>query len=300
MELYDVALSFAGEQREYVREVADHLKSVGVNFFYDDFEKANLWGRDLAVHLDTVYRKDARYVVPFVSKAYAAKVWPQHEFKSALARAVGLKDRYILPVRFDDTELPGLRPTIGYLDARKLEPKEIAEKILEVLGKVRPKSGEKPKAAVSKPARVPRVAPPDFNPYEEAEKVVAHVRRALTERAAALKQRGYAVHSQDREGGFKLRVMRSGQTVYRLDVWIGGGWGDNTICFYSGGGGYVSEGSTNAHGRMEWDLTRDQPVMKLFNMSFLPDMGKEYRLTSEELADRIWATICDELERAAR
>jgi len=83
--------------------------------FFDDFETTALWGRDLAVHFDAVYRTVPRFVVPFVSQAYASKAWAQHEFRSALATAVESAEPYSCR-RFDRTELPGLRPTIHYLD----------------------------------------------------------------------------------------------------------------------------------------------------------------------------------------
>src|SRR5689334_15561742 len=54
---YDVCLSFAGEQREYVEDVAARLRASGVRVFYDDYEKASLWGKDLYEHLDWIYRK---------------------------------------------------------------------------------------------------------------------------------------------------------------------------------------------------------------------------------------------------
>ena len=60
------------------------------------------------------------------------------------------------------------------------------------------------------PSRVPRVAPTDFNPYAAAAEAVAHLRRGLSERTKALEQRGFVVHSQERDGGFKLKIMRSG------------------------------------------------------------------------------------------
>ncbi len=41
--IYDVALSFAGEDRDYVEEVATILKSFKVRVFYDKFEETNLW-----------------------------------------------------------------------------------------------------------------------------------------------------------------------------------------------------------------------------------------------------------------
>jgi len=42
---YDVALSFAGEDRVYVEKVAKYLKEKGIKVFYDDYEKTGLWGK---------------------------------------------------------------------------------------------------------------------------------------------------------------------------------------------------------------------------------------------------------------
>lgn len=40
---------------------------------------------------------------------------------------------YILPVRFDDTEIPGIPPTIAYVFANARSPKELAGLILQKL-----------------------------------------------------------------------------------------------------------------------------------------------------------------------
>ena len=131
---YDVALSFAGEQRAYVEKVAAALRRRGLRPFYDDYEKASLWGKDLYEHLDWVYQKAARYCVLFASEAYAKKVWTTHERRSAQARALQSSQEYVLPVRFDDTEIPGLRPTVWYVDARSVPPGKLARLISEKLG----------------------------------------------------------------------------------------------------------------------------------------------------------------------
>jgi hypothetical protein len=44
---YDVALSFAGEDRQYVSDIADRLRNNGIRVFYDLYEQATLWGKDL-------------------------------------------------------------------------------------------------------------------------------------------------------------------------------------------------------------------------------------------------------------
>lgn len=66
---YDVVLSFAGEDRDYVELVAEFLELHSVVVFYDKYEEATLWGKDLAEHLDGVYRKQGRFCVMFISRA---------------------------------------------------------------------------------------------------------------------------------------------------------------------------------------------------------------------------------------
>jgi hypothetical protein len=122
VEEYDVALSFAGEDRAYVDKVAELLKMRGVKVFYDLYEQANLWGKDLYVHLQEIYGKRSRYTVVFISRHYAEKVWTNHERKSAQARAFQENREYILPARFDDAEVAGILPTLGYIDLRNLSP----------------------------------------------------------------------------------------------------------------------------------------------------------------------------------
>lgn len=130
---YHVALSFAGSEREYVERVAINLRDNGVRVFYDEFESGYLWGEDLYTYLDDIYQKQSDLVVMFVSKSYAERRWTIHEREAAQARSLGESRSYILPVRFDDTEVPGLRETVGYRDATKETPEELAQAIVSKL-----------------------------------------------------------------------------------------------------------------------------------------------------------------------
>lgn len=134
---YDVCLSFAGEQRAYVERVAEQLRP-HVSVFYDRYETVALWGRNLYEHLDEIYRMRARYCVIFISQDYARKVWTNHERQSAQARALEENREYILPVRFDETLIPGLLPTIGYIDIGQMPPERLAELILAKLSSAPP------------------------------------------------------------------------------------------------------------------------------------------------------------------
>ena len=124
---YDVALSFAGEDRVYVEEVARLLQADDISTFYDRFEQDALWGKDLYVHLDNVYRRASRFCVMFISAAYAAKLWTGHERRSIQAKDfISNAAGDILPARFDDTEVPGLRPQMAYVDLRHTSPAQLA------------------------------------------------------------------------------------------------------------------------------------------------------------------------------
>jgi hypothetical protein len=149
---FEVALSYATEDRPFVRAVAEALKRHGVPLFYDQYEGVDLWGRDLAVYFDEVYRKQSRYVVVFASANYLAKVWPKRELQSALAGAIMQEREFILPARLDDTELPGLPPTIGSINCQNRTPDEVAEMIIDKVGAARSRA-DASTATVRVPAR---------------------------------------------------------------------------------------------------------------------------------------------------
>ncbi len=131
---YQVALSFAGEQRDYVDEVARWLAAKRIAVFYDKFEAVNLWGKDGVEHFHQVFAQDAQYVVMFISAEYVAKSWTRHERRAALSRQIAEDSEYVLPVRFDATEVPGIPSTLQYLDAKSLTPAELAALIAQKVG----------------------------------------------------------------------------------------------------------------------------------------------------------------------
>ena len=170
---YDVALSFAGEDRKYVEAVADELRAAGVKVFYDHFEQATLWGKDLYSHLDHVYRESSYYCVIFVSRYYREKVWTNHERSSAQARALQDNREYVLPVRFDDTELPGLLPTIGYQDARQIGPAELASLVQEKLAARLPRSSDRQAEPIDRPVATRSSGTPSVNTVADRESMWA-------------------------------------------------------------------------------------------------------------------------------
>lgn len=121
------------------------------------------------------------------------------------------------------------------------------------------------------------------------------LRQELPRNALELFSRGFGVHDQDRNGRFKVRVARSGQSVCGLDVWIGGYRGDNSICFAAGTRGFGTSTATNATWSIEWDRRRGLPLVKLQKLSLLPNMAHGYRLTPEKLLEETWDALCRQL-----
>jgi hypothetical protein len=131
---YDVALSFASEQRWYVEAVAQTLGDWGVSVFYDRHETAELWGQDGIERFSEIYGKTAFRVVMFISEPYVTKAWTSIERRATLGRLLSDPNgNHILPVRFDDVDVPGLPPQQMFVRADDVSPIKLAELIVTSL-----------------------------------------------------------------------------------------------------------------------------------------------------------------------
>jgi hypothetical protein len=292
---YDVALSFAGEDRVYVEKVADYLKENGVKVFYDDFEKIDLWGKNLYEYLDSIYREKSRYCVMFFSSSYAKRIWTNHERKSAQARAIKEKGEYILPARFDKTEIPGIIPTVGYIDLRSLEPEEFGELIIKKL-----KKGTTNISRKSEVFRKPKVSKiKSFNPYEETQNILNFIPTEIKKRCDSLSEQGVSCSVFNRESRTCIRILLNSETKYSLDMGIGGIGGDNSIGFYGVEGEMLSSssGSFNAWANIKWSQVKDDVVIIFNDISLFDSFNtgeKEY--TKNVFLEALWNKICDVFE----
>jgi len=112
---YDIAFSFAGEQRKFVLSLSYLLKASSVRIFYDTDELHEIWGNRGDEALYDIYAHKARYCVIIVSKEYLKNPWTNLERRAAQDRAFKQKDEeYILPISVDDSVLPNLPTTVIY------------------------------------------------------------------------------------------------------------------------------------------------------------------------------------------
>ncbi len=135
MAKYDIAISFAGEQRELAESIATRLDAVGYSVFYDRFERAELWGQDLSLALGNVYENDAKFCLILVSEDYVKKAWTNLERQNAISRFMREHHNYILCLKTDASELPGLPSVIGYISLSNTSQDEVHEMLLEKLGR---------------------------------------------------------------------------------------------------------------------------------------------------------------------
>ncbi|GHH50145.1 toll/interleukin-1 receptor domain-containing protein [Lentzea cavernae] len=133
---FDVALSCAGEDQHLVLPVVERLKEAGVEVFHDREREAEMWGLDLVEYFSEAFGRRARYVLLFGSKHYVDK-WSRLQRRAALGRALEQHTEYVLPIRIDDTEVPGLSPHVGYLDLRVHDAATIADAVVQKLAQHR-------------------------------------------------------------------------------------------------------------------------------------------------------------------
>lgn len=125
---FDVALSFPGESRDYVEQVARELEAIlGPNrYFYDNNYIAQLARPSLDQLLQNIYRKQSDLIVVFLSGDYNKKEWCGLEFRVVREIIMERKHDRVMYVKLDDAPVEGVLKTDGYVDARKFSPKEVA------------------------------------------------------------------------------------------------------------------------------------------------------------------------------
>jgi hypothetical protein len=210
---------------------------------------------------------------------------------SALARGV-IDRKYILPARFDDTDILGIQPSTVYIDLRNKTPEEFAKLIIKKIGK---KDSARKKEKI-KTFRKPKPEKKTFNPYDEAQKFISFTASELKKRSNSLS--GISASVFNREGKTCVRIVHDGKTKYSLDMWMGGIMGDSGISFYGiQGEQSFPSGSTNGWGKIVWSKERNVLMLEAQFMSLLNHFPtEEHQYTYDEFLDALWSKICDILE----
>jgi len=138
---FRVALSFPGEKRAFVGQVANILaEGLGRDrILFDDYLTAELARPNLDVYLGRLYHDESELLVPFYCADYDKKKWCGLEWRQMRAIIFKQEDDRVMPFRFDDTPIDGVLPIDGYVSILSRTPGEIAGLILERLATNRAK-----------------------------------------------------------------------------------------------------------------------------------------------------------------
>lgn len=102
---YEIAISFAGENRELARHIATALDSLDVQVFFDEAFEANFLGKTWSRQFKEIFGEKSRLVVCLLDKHHAEKIWPTFEREHFTPR---IKDESVIPIYLDDTKFVGI------------------------------------------------------------------------------------------------------------------------------------------------------------------------------------------------
>ena len=108
---WDVALSFAGAQRDHVGQVAAALKAQGVRCLYNADEQVRLWGTHLAEELPGSTR--ARGGGGVRLRRLCSRGLDRLERRAAFSRAVAAAGACVLPAQFATASYQGCCPMLS-------------------------------------------------------------------------------------------------------------------------------------------------------------------------------------------
>lgn len=305
---YNVAISFAGEDRNAARQIAQGLETHGLKVFYDEFEQANLWGKDLYEYLADVYSNQAQFCIMLISKHYAEKAWTTHERKNAQARAFRENKEYILPVKLDDTTLPAIPGTIGYLDLRQLSVEEIVSAVLAKMEK------SKATAAINPSLPLPSKSEEQFNipgiPIPKVKRKISRLEKDkyLKEAFTYIKEyfnrglqelkKAYSEVDIDfteiHNFKFVSKVYVEGDLKTQCKIWIGGMMSDNQIAYSEGQFDLNNDNSLN-----DWITVADdghEIFLQPSGMGFHYGQTPDKKLYVQEAAEYLWKRFMALLE----
>jgi hypothetical protein len=119
---WDFAISFAGENRELAKSIADLLAILDCTVFYDQYYEANYLGTAWSQQFREIFGHQSRYVVCLLDFHHAEKIWPTFERDCFTPR---VEDAAIIPIYLDDTPFVGIPKDLVGIDFKGCDPSDI-------------------------------------------------------------------------------------------------------------------------------------------------------------------------------
>lgn len=132
---YDIALSFAGADRDLASIIFEKLSDREVSVFYDENEQHRIVAQSVEDYLAPIYKTEARYVLALLSEHYPTRIWTKFEsdiFKQRFG------DGSVIAVKYTNLK-PGIwaeQDDYGSLSFNpELDIEGQAENIVEIVSK---------------------------------------------------------------------------------------------------------------------------------------------------------------------
>jgi len=196
-----------------------------------------------------------------------------------------------------------IHPHVHYLRAEQYRPAELAGEMQRRVG-VASKAVQQPRniGEVVQEAvelRLPKVVPHTFSKYKELQAVFDFVGAQFQAAIPRLYERGFVGTVERMERRLSIRIERAGETVYALDIYKGGSFDDDKLEFGIGRHRLGGNG-INGYARPFFDKDAGHPMLEMTDFSVLGSFGAgTQQLTKEELFDKLWNRIVDQLEGRA-
>jgi len=137
---YNVAVSYASEQRPYVERFVKRLQVLKLQVYYDRNEQAHMVGKILDQELHKIYIQQSEHCVLFLSNSYIQKPVTRYESQIILSETL-FKEGFMYIFKFDDVTLPALNRNFVYSSVKDFpEPEKYADFLYEVTRGKQPKS----------------------------------------------------------------------------------------------------------------------------------------------------------------
>lgn len=126
---FDIAISFAGENREIAEEIAKILRLLDYEVFYDRLYEANYLGSSWSVEFERIFSSDSKFVLCLLDINHKNKIWPTFE-RECFAEKTQTNE--VIPIFLDDTKFVGIpQDIVGIKFFYKKEDKDLNSRIRE-------------------------------------------------------------------------------------------------------------------------------------------------------------------------
>jgi hypothetical protein len=102
---FEIAISFAGENRQLAQYITEQLESIDVSVFLDENYEANYLGKTWSKQFERIFLEDSTLVICLLDKFHKDKIWPTFE-RDCFKKRVPIEE--VIPIFLDDTVFVGI------------------------------------------------------------------------------------------------------------------------------------------------------------------------------------------------